>query len=92
MKQEEHVCVCHGVSLGKLQSYLQRENPKVASQLSECLDSGTSCGWCIPFLEKLHKQHCLGEQTELSVDHNRYVERRSEYKKRKRANKEKNDG
>ncbi len=88
MNSEEYVCVCHRVSLGKLQSYIERENPKVASQLSECLDSGTGCGWCIPFLEKLHKQYSTGKPMELSVDHERYAERRDVYKKRKRSNNE----
>ena len=88
MKSEDHVCVCHRVSLGKLLSYIERENPKVASQLSECLDAGTGCGWCIPFLEKLHKQYSIGKPMELGVDHERYVERRDVYKKRKRSNNE----
>ena len=83
MKPEEHVCVCHRVSLGKLQSFVNREKPTVPSQLSECLDSGTSCGWCIPFLEKLYKQYSEGKSLELTVDHNRYVERRRAYKNRK---------
>lgn len=91
MKPEDHVCVCHRVPLCKLQSFMQRENPKVASQLSECLDAGTGCGWCIPFLEKLHKQYYSDEPMELGVSHERYVERRSAYKKRKRTN-DKKDG
>ena len=82
MNSEEYVCVCHRVSLAKLQSFIQREDPKVASQLSDCLDSGTSCGWCIPFLKKLHTQYCDGKPIELSVDHERYVERRDAYKQR----------
>ena len=84
MKKEEHVCVCHRVSLSKLQSYIKREKPKVASQLSECLDAGTSCGWCIPFLEKLHKQFSLGEAMELQINHEKYVERRDVYKQKNR--------
>ena len=82
MKSADYICVCHRVSLGKLQSFMNREQPKVSSQLSECLDSGTSCGWCIPFLKKLHKLHSDGLPVELSVDSNRYVERRDAYKKR----------
>jgi NAD(P)H-nitrite reductase large subunit len=84
MKKEEHVCVCHRVSLSKLQSYIQREKPRVASQLSECLDAGTSCGWCIPFLEKLHKQHVLGEPMDIPINHKKYVERRDAYQQNKR--------
>jgi NAD(P)H-nitrite reductase large subunit len=83
MEKEDHVCVCHRVSLGKLIMYIQRENPKVASQLSQCLGAGTSCGWCIPFLEKMHKQHIAGDSITLSVDSENYVKRRKEYKKNK---------
>ena len=70
--------------MGKLVSFIEREQPKVASQLSECLGAGTGCGWCIPFLEKLHKQHNLGESMYIKVDHERYVERRSVYKSNKK--------
>lgn len=91
MKTEDHVCVCNRVSLGKLQSFIERTNPTVASKLSECLDAGTSCGWCVPFLKKLHAQHCEGQPIELSVDHERYVERRAAYKQRNCTHDE-NDG
>ena len=85
MNSEDHVCVCHKVSLRKLESYLKRENPKVASQLSECLDSGTACGWCVPFLKKLHTQFVDGEPMQLSVDHERYLDRRKAFKERNSA-------
>jgi|TARA_B100000959_G_scaffold282967_1_gene350648 bacterioferritin-associated ferredoxin len=91
MKKEEYVCVCHRVSLSKLRSHIQREKPKVASQLSECLDAGTSCGWCIPFLEKLHQQHDRGEALELIINHERYIELRNEYKQNKHKLKNSND-
>jgi bacterioferritin-associated ferredoxin len=83
MDKNENVCVCHRVSLGKIQSYIVREEPKVASQLSNCLDSGTSCGWCIPFLKKLHKLHSEGMEMDLNIDHEKYTERRDAYKQRK---------
>jgi bacterioferritin-associated ferredoxin len=83
MNSEEYVCVCHRVSLGKLRSFLVRENPTVASQLSECLDAGTSCGWCIPFLEKLHKSHTAGEGVKLTVDYGQYVNSRDTYRCKK---------
>jgi NAD(P)H-nitrite reductase large subunit len=83
MEKEDHVCVCHRVSLGKLTMYIHRENPKVASQLSQCLGAGTSCGWCIPFLEKIHKQHIAGDTIALSVDSEKYAKCRKEYKNNK---------
>jgi bacterioferritin-associated ferredoxin len=83
MDKKDNVCVCHKVSLGKLDSFIQRENPTVASQLSQCLDAGTSCGWCIPFLKKIHKQHLEGNPIQLGVDSEKYLERRKVYVKKK---------
>ena len=57
MQPDDHVCLCFGVSLRKIQSYLARENPPVASLISECLGAGTGCGWCVPYLKDLHTQH-----------------------------------
>jgi bacterioferritin-associated ferredoxin len=90
MDKNEYVCVCHRVSLGKLQSYIHRENPKVASQLSKCLDAGTSCGWCIPYLCQLFHKHKSGEAVALEIDATRYLEERKVFNEKKRA-KEKKD-
>lgn len=84
MENTDSICVCHKVSMGKLVSFIEREQPKVASQLSECLGAGTGCGWCIPFLEKLHKQYTLGESMKIKVEHERYVERRAVFTCRKK--------
>jgi len=54
--------MCSRVSLRKLRAYLKREDPGAPSQLSECLGAGTGCGWCVPFLEELHRQHKAGEE------------------------------
>lgn len=74
--------------MSKLVSFIEREQPKVASQLSDCLGAGTGCGWCIPFLNKLHTQHSAGEIMDLQVDHQRYLQRRAAYKNRLREQKE----
>ncbi len=79
MNKNEYVCVCHRVSLGKLRSYIKRENPVVASQLSECLGSGTSCGWCIPFLNKLYECYVAGKIMDLEIDTDVYLEQRKAY-------------
>lgn len=34
-------------------NYARRERPSRASQMSQCLDAGTGCGWCIPFLTRI---------------------------------------
>ena len=90
MNKEDNVCVCHKVSLGKLQSYVTREQPKVASQLSDCLDAGTSCGWCIPFLKKIHEHHVEGKEGDLGLGAEEYGVKRVAYLKEKKAKKEKN--
>ena len=63
MQPTDHVCLCFGVSLGKIQNYLKREDPKVASLISECLGAGTGCGWCVPYLKDLHQQHQQSKST-----------------------------
>ncbi|MAI67533.1 MAG: (2Fe-2S)-binding protein [Phycisphaerae bacterium] len=89
MNKDDNVCVCHKVSLGKLQSYTKREQPKVASQLSECLGAGTSCGWCIPFLEKIHKHHAEGKEDDLGLGAEDYCEKRIAYLIEKKAKQQK---
>ena len=54
MDPDDRVCYCFRVSLRKLVNYARRERPARASQMSGCLDAGTGCGWCIPFLKKIH--------------------------------------
>ncbi len=53
MGPDDRVCYCFRVSLRKLVNYARREKPKRASQMSQCLDAGTGCGWCIPFLTRI---------------------------------------
>jgi bacterioferritin-associated ferredoxin len=91
MHKDENVCVCHKVSLGKLHSFILRVDPKVPSQLSECLDAGTSCGWCIPFLKKIHEQHIDGKDAEVELSAEQYLQQRISYLKEKKA-KRQNDG
>ena len=62
MQPDDHVCLCFRVSMGKVCGYLKRENPPVASLISECLGAGTGCGWCVPYLQDLHAQHQDGHQ------------------------------
>ena len=67
MRPDDHVCLCFHVSQRKLVNYLKREQPTVASQLSQCLNAGTGCQWCVPFLQKLHAQWKRGEEPNLPV-------------------------
>jgi NAD(P)H-nitrite reductase large subunit len=47
--------------------------------LSNCLDAGTGCGWCRPFLEQLYRQWKAGEPIELTVDLESYCSGRDRH-------------
>lgn len=74
--------MCYRVSLRKVRAYLKREDPAAPSQLSECLGAGTGCGWCVPFLDELHRQHKAGEEAPdiPGVDPVAYGELRKQYR------------
>jgi Fe2+ transport system protein FeoA/bacterioferritin-associated ferredoxin len=80
MNPDDHVCLCFRVSQRKLVNFMERERPRVASQLSECLGAGTGCQWCVPFLRKLHAQWERGEVPQLTVAPAEYAARRSQYR------------
>ena len=61
MKPDQTVCFCYQVSLRKIVNYIRRERPPVASLISQCLSAGTGCGWCVPFLRKLHRDVLAGK-------------------------------
>lgn len=81
MDPDDQVCLCFRVSLRKIRSYLKREDPPVASLISECLGAGTGCQWCVPFLKHLHSQHQAfkqgaGPEPDLKISPERYVDAR----------------
>lgn len=73
---DDEVCLCFHVSLRKIRGFLARENPPVASLISECLSAGTGCQWCVPFLKHLHAQHARGEEPDLKVSPEQYTKAR----------------
>ena len=79
MDPDDHVCLCFRVSLRKIRTFLDREDPPVASLISECLSAGTGCRWCVPFLKHLHAQHQRGEEPDLKISPQRYAEARTNY-------------
>ncbi|MEO0514502.1 MAG: (2Fe-2S)-binding protein [Planctomycetota bacterium] len=82
MDPDDHVCLCFRVSQRKIVNYCKREKPAVASLVSECLGAGTGCGWCIPYLKKLHQQAKDGvEQPDLPVSPEVYAQQRGKYRK-----------
>ncbi|MBI1191173.1 MAG: (2Fe-2S)-binding protein [Tepidisphaera sp.] len=80
MQPDDEVCLCFHVSLRKIRAFLQRENPPVASLISECLGAGTGCMWCVPFLKHLHKMHANGKAIDLSVSPEEYARTRLVYR------------
>ena len=80
MNEHDDVCLCFHVSLRKIRTYLARENPPVASLISECLSAGTGCMWCVPFLKHLHAQHKRGETPDLRVSPEEYMNARAAYR------------
>lgn len=79
MDPDDQVCLCFRVSLRKVRSYLQREDPPVPSLISECLGAGTGCRWCVPFLKHLHAQHARGQTPDLRISPERYAASRGDY-------------
>ncbi len=74
------MCLCFHVSLRKIRNYLARENPPVASLISDCLSAGTGCQWCVPFLKHLHKLHKEGKEPDLRVSPEEYMASRATYR------------
>ena len=64
MQLDEELCLCFHVTKRKVINFLRVEQPKRASQLSECFGAGTGCGWCIPYLVRLHRQIVADEVVE----------------------------
>jgi bacterioferritin-associated ferredoxin len=79
MDPDDMVCLCYRVSLRKISAFMERRRPQVPSQLSECLNAGTGCQWCVPFLKKLHGQWKEGRALELPVAPQEYARRRAAY-------------
>jgi bacterioferritin-associated ferredoxin len=80
MHPDDEVCLCFRVSLRKVRTFLAREDPPVVSLVSECLGAGTGCGWCVPFLKHLHRQHQAGQTPDLKISPEQYAQTRLIYK------------
>jgi len=80
MHPDDEVCLCFHVTLRKVRAFLKREDPPVASLISECLGAGTGCRWCVPMLRRLHEQHRAGREVELRVSAERYAAARKSYR------------
>jgi bacterioferritin-associated ferredoxin len=80
MNPDDEVCLCFHVSLRKVRTFLSRDNPPVASLISECLSAGTGCQWCVPFLKHLHACHVEGKAVDLKVSPEQYAKSRLSYR------------
>jgi NAD(P)H-nitrite reductase large subunit len=80
VNQDDEVCLCFHVTLRKIRGYLSRENPPVASLISECLSAGTGCQWCVPFLKHLHALHQRGTLPDLKISPEEYMASRAAYR------------
>ena len=56
MDLDAKLCYCFHISKRKVVNFIRQRQPKRASQVSECFGAGTGCGWCVPFLKKLHRE------------------------------------
>jgi bacterioferritin-associated ferredoxin len=77
MKPDDEVCYCYHVSLRKLVNFSRRKRPKPPSRMTECLNAGTGCGWCIPFLIKIANDPNAFAAEDLSPG--KYAQKRREY-------------
>lgn len=81
MKPDDHVCLCFRVSKRKIVNYYRRERPRVASLINRELPAGTGCGWCVPYLQRLHQQVIADEpDPDLPVDPQTYAAKRQSYR------------
>ena len=80
MRSDDDVCLCFHVTQRKIANYLKRENPPVASLISECLGAGTGCGWCVPYLKRMHQLHVEGREPDLPFSPEEYAKSRAAYR------------
>ena len=82
MELDDLVCYCFRVKKRKIVNFIRQRQPKRASQVAECFGAGTGCGWCIPFLIRLHKEGMEGRIIEADdISPEEYERLRLEYQR-----------
>jgi len=81
MNADDELCLCFHVTRRKVEQFIRARRPAVASQLSECYGAGTGCGWCRPFLQRLHAEE-LGDDLPDALS---YAAQRAAYRGRQKA-------
>jgi len=64
MDLDDKLCYCYSISKRKIVNFVKQTRPRRASQISACFEAGSGCGWCIPFLVKIHRQVMSGAEVE----------------------------
>ncbi len=62
MELDATLCYCFHIKKRKIVNYIRQTRPQRASQVSDCFGAGTGCGWCVPFLKKLHQEVMAGKE------------------------------
>ncbi|MEQ8818708.1 MAG: (2Fe-2S)-binding protein [Sumerlaeia bacterium] len=92
MNLRDELCVCFHVTGRKVATFVRLNDPKVASQCSECYGAGTGCGWCVPFIQKIFEQVKAGEDEPIvDMDPEEYRERRGQYLRQLRSSRVRDD-
>ena len=52
MELDDTICYCFHISKRKIVNFIRVNQPRRASQLSECGGAGTGCGWCVNYLKR----------------------------------------
>ncbi len=78
MNLDDDICYCYHVSMRKLIHFARRERPDPPSLMTGCLNAGTGCGWCIPFLVKIAKDPDAFSLENLTPEE--YAAQRKEYR------------
>lgn len=81
MNDDDELCLCFHVTRRKVIQFLRTQQPKSASQLSECFGAGTGCGWCRVFLERLWRAE--NPEKEQLPTPEQYAAARADYRKKK---------
>jgi len=61
MDLDSTLCFCFHIPKRKIVNFVKQTRPARASRISECFGAGTGCGWCIPFLKRIHRQIVAGD-------------------------------
>ena len=61
MDLDSTLCYCFHIKKRKIVNYVRQTRPRRASQISDCFGAGTGCGWCVPFLKKIHQEVMAGK-------------------------------